>query len=461
MTRPKRSHHISIAGALGIAVVAGALFWSGWGAKVVYALTEVYGSLASSSVSFDRQEEAISTSTEEVKGGEKPVNTLPSVAHIATPEPMYAIYMTQCVVGTRPFRDSLVQLIDSTKLNAVVIDIKDYSGTIAFRPESEELMPAWNAAKCGAVDLKEFVAELHEKGVYVIGRITVFQDPFMTKLHPERSVQSKARPGQPWKDYKGLSFIAVNSKEHWDYIVELSRESYEMGFDELNYDYVRWPSDGLMSDIVYPSNDRAGELEKFFAFLQKEVKGFDSSHHGGHVPIMSADLFGYTTVLTDDLGIGQQLERALPYFDYIAPMVYPSHYNKGFAGLSNPNSDPYKVVYTSMAEAVRRVEASETSVQSIGSEPVMRDEVVPAHTDANGVFVATSTTRVASGLYTKPVFDKLKLRPWLQDFDYGKDYLPEDIRAQTRAAYDAGLTSWFFWDPANRYDSLRQVLQTQ
>jgi hypothetical protein len=176
-----------------------------------------------------------------------------TVAHVAVPEPMYAIYMTQCAVGTPSLRNSLVELLDSTKLNAVVIDIKDYSGTIAFKPKSAELMLAWNAAKCGAGDMREFIATLHEKGIYVIGRITVFQDPFMSKVHPERAVQSKARPGEPWKDNKGLSFIAVNSQEHWRYIVELARESYEIGFDELNFDYVRWPSDGPMSDIIYPS----------------------------------------------------------------------------------------------------------------------------------------------------------------------------------------------------------------
>ncbi len=155
---------------------------------------------------------------------------------------------------------------------------------------------------------------------------------------------------------------------------------------------------------------------------------------------MSVDLFGYTTVLTDDLGIGQQIERALPYFDYVAPMVYPSHYNKGFMGLGNPNSDPYKVVYSSMVEAVRRATATSTAINSF------------AHTR-----IGTSTPV----LYEKPSYSPLKLRPWLQDFDYGKDYLPADILAQTRATYDAGLTSWFFWDPANRYSSLRAVLQSE
>jgi len=351
--------------------------------------------------------------------------------HLPTPEPTYAVYMSQCVVGTPSFRDSLVEFISTTKLNAVVIDIKDYTGKIAFPTDSPVLSGSVSDA-CGAVDMKDFIERLHDSGIYVIGRITVFQDPFYTKLHPEFSVQSKARPGEPWKDYKGLSFVAVNARSYWDYIVELSKESYALGFDELNYDYVRWPSDGPMSDVVYPSPDRAGELEKFFKYLHEQVKPIGV--------VMSVDLFGYAAVLTDDLGIGQQLERALPYFDYIAPMVYPSHYNKGFAGLSNPNSDPYKVVYTSMAEAARRATATSTSIASL------------SHTR-----IGTSTPAV----YEKPAYSPLKLRPWLQDFDYGKDYLPQDILDQTRATYDAGLTSWFFWDPANRYTSLREVLRSQ
>ena len=353
------------------------------------------------------------------------------VKHLPTPEPMYAIYMTQCAVGTPSLRDSLVELIETTKLNSVIIDIKDYAGKIAFPTENPALAGSVSDA-CGADDMKEFVEKLHEKDIYVIGRITVFQDPFYTKNHPDQSVQSKGRPGQPWKDNKGLSFVAVSSVPFWEYIVELSKESYALGFDELNYDYVRWPSDGPMSDIVYPSADRAGELEKFFQYLHAQVKPIGVA--------MSVDLFGYTTVLTDDLGIGQQLERALPYFDYVAPMVYPSHYNKGFAGLGNPNSDPYKVVHKSMVEAVRRAIATTTPITSF------------AHTR-----IGTSTPAV----YEKPSYDPRKLRPWLQDFDYGKDYLPQDILDQTRATDDAGLTSWFFWDPANRYTSLRQVLSSQ
>ncbi len=392
-------------------------------AALVVSFVGVAALASAPSVSFVRLAASSTPPTLEEVGGAR---------HLPTPEPMYAIYMTQCAVGTPSLRNSLVDLIDSTKLNAVVIDIKDYSGTIAFRPQSESLLPAWQAAKCGASDMKEFIETLHDKNIYAIGRITVFQDPFYAKKYPEQSVQSKSRPGEPWKDHKGLSFVSVSSHVYWEYVIELSKESSALGFDELNYDYVRWPSDGPMADIVYPSADRAGELEKFFEYLHAHIDPTGVA--------MSVDLFGYTTVLSDDLGIGQQLERALPYFDYVAPMVYPSHYNKGFAGLSNPNSDPYKVVYSSMAEAARRARATTTPVASF------------AHTR-----IGTSTPAI----YEKPVYSPLKLRPWLQDFDYGKDYLPQDILDQTRATYEAGLTSWYFWDPANRYTSLRQVLDQE
>jgi hypothetical protein len=402
---------------------------------------------------------------EEYAGGD----TDSRATHLPTPEPMYAIYMSQCVVGTPSFRDSLVKLIEETSLNAVVIDVKDYSGTIGI-PTRDSRFEDASLVSCGAYDIKEFIERLHEKGIYVIARITVFQDPFYTKKFPQEAVQSISRPGEPWKDYKGLAFVDVSSEPFWDYIVTLSKEAYALGFDELNFDYVRYPSDGPMKDASFKNPNKAEALEKFFRHLHGELKGTAPSTSSGQAGIvMSADLFGYTTVLTDDLGIGQQLERTLPYFDYIAPMVYPSHYNKGFAGLQNPNSDPYKVVNVSMLEAVRRALAESTTVKTLTGQAIFKDEIVPATSDYNpstssigsqqaGSGQATTTKKVATGTYTKEVHSKLKLRPWLQDFDYGKDYRPEDIEAQIRGTYDAGLTSWFFWDPANKYDSLRRYL---
>ncbi len=388
------------------------------------AFSVVPGLLPSEQLSFARVSDVLGVDTSILPLG-------PKTKHIPTPAPLKSIYMSQCVVGTPSFRQELVDLVDTTELNAIIIDIKDFSGGIAF-PTDNPLLANNVSDKCGAQDMKEFVELLHEKGIYVIGRITVFQDPMYTKQHPELSVQSKARPGQPWKDNKGLSFVAVNSEPYWDFIVELSKESYALGFDELNYDYIRWPSDGPMSDVVYPSQDTAGELEKFFRYLHEKVSPLGV--------VTSADLFGMTTTNTDDLNIGQVLERALPYFDYIGPMVYPSHYPKGFNGYADVNAHAYDIIHYSMSEAVRRTEATTTPVESF------------AHTR-----IGTSTP----ALYSKPSYSKYKMRPWLQSFDYPVTYTPEMVAAQIKANEDVGLDSYMFWDPANKYRSLRAVLKAE
>lgn len=347
------------------------------------------------------------------------------VLHIETPEPVKAIYMTQCVVGTPSFRADLVELIDTTELNSVIIDIKDFAGKIAFQTDNPTLAPSVFDA-CGAWDLKEFVASLHEKDIYVIGRITVFQDPHYTSLHPELAVK-RASDGAVWKDHKGLSFIDVGARAYWDFVVELSKESYALGFDELNYDYIRFPSDGDMTNIAFThtaGKPKQDMLEEFFAYLYTELEGTKVK--------LSADLFGYTTTNTDDLGIGQVIERALPYFDYIMPMVYPSHYNDGFIGIANPSAHPYEVVHYSMSEAVRRANVINLSIDSTS-------------TSTETVLLQTIAKKGHGNI------NKNQLRPWLQDFNLGATYTADMVRAQMQATYDAGLTSWALWDAGNTY----------
>lgn len=366
---------------------------------------------------------------------------LPRVLHVAIPESVRAIYMTSCVAGTPSFREDLVELIEETEINSVMIDVKDYSGTISFPTDNPALLPAWENARCGARDMKSFIEELHEKGIYVIARITVFQDPFYTKLYPELAVK-KESDGSVWEDHKGLSFIDVGARPYWDYIIELSKETYNLGFDELNFDYVRYPSDGNLKDIAFThsSGPKAEMLEHFFSYLHEKLTDPELFADMNHVvkgsaetprPLLSADLFGMTTTNTDDLNIGQVLERALPYFDYIAPMVYPSHYPAGFNGWSNPNKYPYELIHFVMSSGVERVMATTSPVQTLTGELV-------------------STTTVPA-LYSKVAYDKNVLRPWIQDFDYGGDYDVEEVRAQIQATYDVGLNSWMLWAPSNRY----------
>lgn len=386
-------------------------------------------------ISYVRSEGTEATST-------PPVEAPPAVKHMSTPEQVRGIYMTQCAAGTQSFRTSFLKMLDETPLNAIVIDIRDYTGKIAFPTENPILKPMVSD-ECGARDMKEWVQVLHDHDVYVIGRITVFQNPAYTKLHPEQAVQKKG--GGVWKDKNGLAFVDVGAKDYWSTVVELSKESYELGFDELNFDYIRFPSDGDMKAAVYSfgaGKSKAEALEEFFKYLHEHLEPLGI--------VTSADLFGYVTVHDDDLGIGQILERALPYFDYIDPMVYPSHYNSGFAGLKNVNSDPYRVVSVSMNTAVARTVATTTRNAFLGAVPI-----------ASTSLVSTSTSRGGPQLYEKKSYPASAMRPWLQSFDYPVEYTPAMVAAQIQANKDAGLDSYLFWDAANRYRSLRQVLAPQ
>lgn len=333
---------------------------------------------------------------------------VPRVTHLNTPEPLKAIYMTACVAGTPSWRNELKKLIETTELNAVVIDIKDATGRISFPTNFPQ---AEGSKGCVVSDMSEFINELHNADIYVIGRLSVFQDPSYTKLFPELAVKKKS-DGGVWKDHKGLAFIDVGARPYWDYIVRLSKASYELGFDEINYDYVRYPSDGNMQDTHYTwtvgTTTKAEMLKSFFEYLASEMSDVGAK--------LSVDLFGMTTTVNVDMNIGQIMENTLPYFDYIAPMVYPSHYPPTWNGFTNPAEHPYEVIKISMTGALEK-------------EKVWRL--------ANGIATSTPT----------------KMRPWLQDFNLGATYGPDKIRAQIQASYDIGLSSWMLWSAANKYTS--------
>jgi hypothetical protein len=354
----------------------------------------------SSEVSFSN---SLATTTNVVKKEE--------VKHLKTPEPLKGIYMTQCVASMPSFREKLAKLIDDTELNAVVIDIKDYTGTVAF---------SGGGSGCKVSDMQNFIEELHNKNIYVIGRVTVFQDPLYVKAHPELAVKKKS-DGSVWKDRKGISFIDPGAKPFWNYIISIATSSYAIGFDEINFDYIRFPSDGDMTDIYFSQTGTTTKkemLRKFFEYLNSKLAGTGI--------VTSADLFGMTTTNTDDLGIGQILEYALENFDYVSPMVYPSHYPPKFNGWPDPNKVPYEIVKFSLDAAVAR-------------DKFLYSEI------------STSTSYTTPDLGLMKRINPLQIRPWLQDNDYPVHYTQPMVRAQIQATYDAGLTSWMLWDPANTY----------
>ncbi|HUC88481.1 MAG TPA: putative glycoside hydrolase [Candidatus Paceibacterota bacterium] len=332
------------------------------------------------------------------------------ITHIETPEHVKAVYMSAWVAGSVKYRDPIIKLVDDTELNAVVIDIKDSTGRISFYIANPEIQK-YGSIERRIPDIRALISELHKKNIYVIGRIASFQDPYMTKIKPEWSITRKS-DGGVWKDKKGLSYLDPTNKEVDKYIVDIALGAYDSGFDEINFDYIRYPSDGDMKDINYnlaPGKTRSDNIEDFFKYLSQEVK------KDKNIPI-SADLFGLTTEATDDMGIGQIWEKTIPYFDYICPMVYPSHYAPGKDGYKNPALYPYEIINTALISAITRTKALNQDIN--------------------------------------------KIRPWLQDFNLGAIYNEGMVRAEIKAVYDNGLSSWMLWDPNNKYTPSALELET-
>ncbi|MCX6756844.1 MAG: hypothetical protein NTW35_01650 [Candidatus Nomurabacteria bacterium] len=330
---------------------------------------------------------------------EEATSTQRIVTHIKTPEHVKAVYMSSWVAGAPSFRNKLVKLIDDTEINAVVIDVKDNTGVIS-----------WD----GRVrDLDNFIDELHAKNIYLIARVAAFQDPLYVKKFPEEAVHSK-KTGGIWKDHKGIPWVDTGSKKMWVYIENISKDSYARGFDEVNLDYIRFPTDGALSDMTFPiSGDRAkidkpGIVSDFYHYIT------DSLRKDG-IPV-SGDLFGIIMITKVDIAVlGQDMHTALETFDYVSPMIYPSHFYPGTNGYQKPAEHPGEIISYSMKKGIE-----------------IADEV------ASSTGQATSTIRA-------------KYRPFYQDFDMGAVYTAEMVRAQITAGEKLGIDSWMLWDPSNKY----------
>jgi len=341
-------------------------------------------------------------------------------AYISTPMPLKGLYMTSWVASSVKLRNTLVKIIEETELNTVVIDIKDYTGKIVF-PVSNPELKKYGSEEVRVRDMRDFIKSLHQKNIYVIGRIAVFQDAYFVSYRPDLAVKNGDGP-IVWKDRKGLSWIDPASEEYWNYIILLAEESHQIGFDEINFDYIRFPSDGNMEYIFYPFSSTTPKtkiMKNFFSYLKNNLKDMSEEGKNSNTQMkISADLFGMTTVAKDDMGIGQVLGDALPYFDYVMPMVYPSHYPSSFQGYKNPEAYPYEVVKYAMEGAILKAKEIDTTASStISNSPDYKE----------------------------------RLRPWLQDFGLKMTYGPDQIKAQIKAIYDIGLSSWVLWSPSNQY----------
>ncbi len=360
--------------------------------------TEHYSLAHAASSTVSRVVEKVSTKEKETPK-EQATSTNYVVTHVKTPEHVKAIYMSSWVAGTPSIRSRLVKLAEETEINAIVIDVKDNTGVLT-----------WNER---VRDLPAFLDELHKKNIYVIARVAAFQDPLYVKDHPDQAVHSK-KTGGIWKDNKGVPWVDTGSKDMWKYIENVSKDAYAKGFDEINLDYIRFATDGPLSDMTFPVSgdrgltDKPGIVSDFYHYITGAL-------HKDGIPV-SGDLFGIIMITNVDIKtLGQDMHTALATFDFVSPMVYPSHFYKGTAGYDNPAAHPGEIISYSMAAGIK-----------------IADEV------ASSTGQATSTIRA-------------KYRPFYQDFDMGATYTAEMVRAQITAGEKLGIQSWMLWDPSNKY----------
>jgi hypothetical protein len=319
------------------------------------------------------------------------------------PQVIKAAYLTYYGFGDRQIRSRVVELVARTELNAVVIDVKGDRGWIPYRTEVAEALAA---GAQGPVILKDFdgmLAELRARGIYTIARIVVFKDNVLAHHRRELAIID-TRTGKPWIDRENLAWVDPFRTEVWDYNLAIAREAVAKGFDEVQFDYVRFPTDGKLAAARYARpNTKENRLPTIAGFLERA-----RSELGAMGAFVAADVFGYTAFNENDTDIGQRIEELVPHLDYICPMVYPSGYHVGIPGTRNPVANPYQVVH----ESVRLIR------------------------------------KRAGGL---PV----QVRPWLQDFkDYAFDrriFGVTEIRAQIKGADDAGGLGWMLWNPKNDY----------
>lgn len=313
-----------------------------------------------------------------------------------------ALYLTVYGVGAPQFLDNALRLIDTTELNALVIDLKGDAGIVPFPARTPLATEIGARKKLTSIRvLADFAARMHSRGIYLIARIVVFKDNPLALCHPDLAV--KTASGAIWRDREGLAWVDPFRQEVRDYNLSLAEEAAQAGFDEIQFDYVRFPdAPGLRFSEESTAESRERAIGLLFAQARKRLARYNI--------FLAADVFGYVCWNASDTGIGQLIEQIAPMLDYTSPMLYPSGYQFGIPGFQNPVAHPFEIVKLSLDRARQRT----------GLPPA-------------------------------------RFRPWLQAFrDYAFDHRvfgAGEIRTQIRAAEQFGSDGWMLWNARNQYSA--------
>ena len=325
----------------------------------------------------------------------------PDFPALGPAEAIRGLYVSYFAIGHPETRQRILELLETTEFNAVIIDAKGDDGLLSY-PTQIPLAHKIGATHPTAKDLATMLAQLRSNGIYTIARVVTFKDTPLAKSYPEYAV--KTGSGNIWFDRDQQGWADPFLKPVWDYNIQIAIEAAQMGFDEVQFDYVRFPLPGQTGS---PQFSQEVSRETRLA----AVTGFLSTAQGQLKPLgikLGAGIFGYACWRKDDTLIGQDIDRMGPYLDVLSPMLYPSTFGSGIPGYKNPVANPYEVVYESTRRAVAR------------------------------------TARY-----------NCTIRPWLQDFpDYRFDqrvYQREEIQAQIRASFEAGSSGFMVWNPHTKY----------
>jgi hypothetical protein len=328
----------------------------------------------------------------------------PAQPRVATPRVVRGLYVNRwAALGQRMW--DLIDVAKRTEVNALVIDVKDDRGFVLYRstvPLAKEI-GADTTRPMSYRRLRAVLDTMRAYGIYPIARIVVAKDPLLAEHKLEWAIKRRSDPSAPWLDKNGKPWLDPHQPGVWRYAADLAKEAVNLGFSEVQFDYVRFPDEKrLVREAVFPLANgrvRAQVIREQLGFTRGELRGTN-------VP-MTIDVFGLTATDTTDMGIGQQWEKFIDQADVVLPMVYPSHFAPGTYKLGNPNAAPFATIDHSMADAIKR---------SAG------------------------------------ISNAAKVVPWYQDFTLGPPrYGVAQVQAQIRAGYKNGVKSWMLWNPGSRY----------
>jgi len=327
------------------------------------------------------------------------------------------IYLTGWSAGNQAKINHFINLLSRTELNTLVIDVKDDLGRISYRSEVPLAKEIGASNTVMISDVRTLMKKLKESNIHTIARIVTFKDPILAEKKPDFSL--KTTTGDIWRDRNKAAWLDPFNEDSWSYSIDLAKEAVKIGFDEVQFDYVRFPADGKVKNLSYNKSGSTLNLTiPINAFLAKAKS--EMSQLG--VPV-SVDIFGIVTTNIGDIErIGQDLETIGKNSDYLSPMVYPSHYGFGEYKIAKPDFEPYKIVYKSLSTANERL-----------------NKIKENHAN---------------------------IRPYLQDFTASwlgrgnfKKYTAEDVKSQIKAVYDSGFEEWILWNAGNKYNESALLAQ--